>query len=86
IYLFDDSFSALDFLTESRIRIRLAKLLAGKTQIYITQRVASAMACDKIYVIDKGKIVASGKHKELLSESKIYREIYNSQTGGNNNE
>jgi len=85
IYLFDDSFSALDFLTESRIRIRLAKLLAGKTQIYITQRVASAMACDKIYVIDKGKIVASGKHKELLSESKIYREIYNSQTGGNNN-
>jgi ABC-type multidrug transport system fused ATPase/permease subunit len=86
IYLFDDSFSALDFLTESRIRIRLAKLLAGKTQIYITQRVASAMTCDKIYVIDKGKIVASGKHKELLSESKIYREIYNSQTGGNNNE
>ena len=44
------------------------------------------MTCDKIYVIDKGKIVASGKHKELLSESKIYREIYNSQTGGNNNE
>lgn len=85
IYLFDDSFSSLDFLTESRIRMKLSKVLAGKTQIYITQRVASAMTCDMIYVIDKGRIVSSGKHKELLAKSTIYREIYNSQTGGNNN-
>lgn len=82
IYLFDDSFSALDFLTESKIRIRLSSLLQGKTQIYITQRVASAMSCDKIFVMDKGKIVAFGKHKELLNTCKIYKEIYSSQTGG----
>lgn len=85
IYLFDDSFSALDFLTESKIRIKLSTLLQGKTQIYITQRVASAMSSDRIYVMDKGKIVASGKHKELLSSCKIYKEIYNSQTGGTEN-
>lgn len=85
IYLFDDSFSALDFLTESRIRIKLNKLLVGKTQIYITQRVASAMSCDMIYVLDKGNIVAAGKHKELLLSSEIYKEIYSSQTGGGNN-
>lgn len=85
IYIFDDSFSALDFLTESKIRIKLLTVLQGKTQIYITQRVASAMSCDKIFVMDKGKIIASGKHKELLNSCSIYREIYSSQTGGSLN-
>lgn len=82
IYIFDDSFSALDFLTESKIRRKLNEKLAGITQIFITQRVASAMSCDRIYVLDKGKIIASGKHKELLEGCKIYKEIYLSQTGG----
>ncbi|NCA66467.1 MAG: ABC transporter ATP-binding protein [Clostridia bacterium] len=82
IYVFDDSFSALDFLTEAKIRAKLTQRLQAKTQIYITQRVTSAMFCDRIYVIDKGFIVASGTHKELLKNCKIYREIYLSQTGG----
>ncbi len=82
IYIFDDSFSALDFLTESKIKRKLNEKLAGTTQIFITQRVASAMSCDQIYVLDKGEIVANGKHKDLLESCKIYREIYLSQTGG----
>ncbi|HQC54954.1 MAG TPA: ABC transporter ATP-binding protein [Clostridia bacterium] len=82
IYVFDDSFSSLDFLTESRIRKKLNEKLSGSTQIYITQRVASAMGCDQIFVLDKGEIIARGKHKDLLESCKLYREIYLSQTGG----
>ncbi|MDD4840128.1 MAG: ABC transporter ATP-binding protein [Clostridia bacterium] len=82
IYLFDDSFSALDFLTESKIRKRLSKTLVEKTQLIITQRVTSAMSCDNIFVMDKGKLVAEGKHKQLLENCAVYREIYLSQTGG----
>ena len=84
IYIFDDSFSALDFLTESRVRTKLSKKAAGKTQIIITQRVTSAMNSDLILVMDNGKLVDSGKHSELLERCKIYREIYASQTGGAN--
>ena len=84
IYIFDDSFSALDFLTESRVRTKLSKKAAGKTQIIITQRVTSAMNSDLILVMDNGKLVDSGKHSELLEHCKIYREIYASQTGGAN--
>lgn len=82
MYVFDDSFSALDFMTESRLRARLKKRLAGKTQIIVTQRVSSAKACDKILVFDKGKLVAVGKHEELLHSCTLYREIHLSQTGG----
>ncbi|MBR2638955.1 MAG: ABC transporter ATP-binding protein, partial [Oscillospiraceae bacterium] len=82
IYIFDDSFSALDFLTESRLRTKLSKKAAGKTQIVITQRVTSAMNSDLILVMDNGFLVDSGKHTELLERCKIYREIYASQTGG----
>jgi len=84
IYIFDDSFSALDFLTESRVRTKLSKKAAGKTQIIITQRVTSAMNSDLILVMDNGKLVDSGKHSELLERCRIYREIYASQTGGAN--
>lgn len=82
IYIFDDSFSALDFLTESRLRAKLSNKANGKTQIIITQRVTSAMNSDLILVMDNGKLVDSGKHDELLERCKIYREIYASQTGG----
>lgn len=82
IYIFDDSFSALDFLTEAKLRTKLAEKAAGRTQIVITQRVTSAMSSDVIFVMDNGRIVDSGKHDELLSRCKIYKEIYASQTGG----
>lgn len=82
IYIFDDSFSALDFLTESKLRGALNRKAAGKTQIIITQRVTSAMHSDCIFVMDKGCLVGAGTHEQLLSGCEVYREIYASQTGG----
>ena len=82
IYIFDDSFSALDFLTEARLRRALAEHTQGRTRIVITQRVSSAMSCDCIFVMDKGRLVDAGSHQELLDRCKIYQEIYVSQTGG----
>lgn len=85
IYIFDDSFSALDFLTEARLRGALAKHIAGKTQVIVTQRVTSAMHCDKIFVMDRGELVGAGTHDELLRACPVYQEIYASQTGGGSN-
>ena len=82
IYIFDDSFSALDFMTEARLRSRLKKRLAGKTQIIVTQRVSTAKTCDKILVFDSGRLVAVGRHEQLIDACSLYREIYLSQTGG----
>ena len=82
IYIFDDSFSALDFLTEARLRRALAERTQGRTRIVITQRVSSAMSCDCIFVMDKGRLVDAGSHQELQERCKIYQEIYVSQTGG----
>ncbi len=82
IYIFDDSFSALDYLTESKLRSKLNAKLKGKTQIIVTQRSATAMHCDKIYVLEGGKIVGHGKHDDLMKSCEIYKEIYNSQHGG----
>ncbi|MBQ2446596.1 MAG: ABC transporter ATP-binding protein [Oscillospiraceae bacterium] len=82
IYIFDDSFSALDFLTEKNLRSALNEKIQGKTQIVVTQRISSAMSADCIFVMDKGCLVDSGKHEELLGRCTIYREIYASQTGG----
>ena len=85
IYIFDDSFSALDFLTEAKLRAALNRNLAGKTQLIITQRVTSAMHCDVIFVMDAGVLVDCGTHAQLLERCGVYREIYASQTGGNLN-
>lgn len=82
IYIFDDSFSALDFLTEARLRGALAQRIAGKTQIVITQRVTSAMHADCIFVMDKGQLIDAGTHTELLERCGVYKEIFASQTGG----
>lgn len=82
IYIFDDSFSALDFMTEYNLRKALGSRLAGKTQIIITQRVSTAMHTDRIYVFDKGVLVGSGAHADLLDNCEVYKQIYASQTGG----
>ena len=82
IYIFDDSFSALDFLTESEIKDNYAALLRGKSRIVATQRISTAMSADRIYVLDKGRIIGVGTHNELLSSCPIYREIADSQLGG----
>ncbi|MBR6825406.1 MAG: ABC transporter ATP-binding protein [Oscillospiraceae bacterium] len=82
IYIFDDSFSALDFLTEKNLRSALNEKIKGKTQIVVTQRITSAMSSDCIFVMDKGILVDQGKHEELLKRCKIYQEIFASQTGG----
>ncbi|MDD4832497.1 MAG: ABC transporter ATP-binding protein, partial [Clostridia bacterium] len=82
IFIFDDSFSALDYLTESKLRKKVNKYLSGKTQLIVTQRAATAMRCDIIYVMDKGEIVGSGAHENLLKTCPIYKEIYDSQLGG----
>lgn len=81
IYVFDDSFSALDYLTERKIQKKLFERLKGKTKILVTQRVSTALAADRIYVMDKGKVSASGTHEELIKSSLIYREICISQLG-----
>ncbi len=86
VYVFDDSFSALDFLTEANLRKALNAYLRGKTQIIVTQRAATAMRCDRVYVLDNGKVVGVGTHKELMKNCAIYREIYESQMGGRVNE
>ena len=82
VYIFDDSFSALDFLTEANLRKALAEKIRGRTQIIITQRITSAMHCDRVYVMDRGRLVDCGTHRELLERCGIYQEIYASQTGG----
>ena len=86
IYIFDDSFSALDFLTESEIKDNYSKLLAGKSRIVATQRISTAMSADRIYVMDNGKIIGVGTHTELLCNCPIYREIADSQLGGHREE
>ena len=86
VYVFDDSFSALDYLTEANLRKALNKYLNGKTQIIVTQRAATAMRCDRVYVLENGQVVGVGTHKQLLKTCPTYREIYQSQMGGGLNE
>lgn len=81
VYIFDDSFSALDFLTESEIKANYATLLSGKSRIVATQRISTAMSADRIYVLDKGRIIGTGTHDELLDSCTVYREIAESQLG-----
>lgn len=81
VYIFDDSFSALDFLTESEIKENYRTLLHGKSRIVATQRISTAMSADRIYVLDKGRVIGVGTHSELLSSCPIYREIADSQLG-----
>jgi ATP-binding cassette subfamily B multidrug efflux pump len=79
IYILDDSFSALDFKTDARLRAALRKETTASTVIIIAQRVGTVMDADRIIVLDKGRIVGMGRHKELMDSSVVYREIVSSQ-------
>jgi len=79
IYVFDDSFSALDYATDARLRSALATEVAGATMIIVAQRVSTIRHADQILVLDEGHVVASGTHGELMDTSQTYREIVLSQ-------
>lgn len=79
ILILDDSTSSVDLQTESLIQTALDKLMENRTSFVIAQRISTVMSADKILVLDKGKIVAQGKHADLMENEPIYAEIYNSQ-------
>lgn len=79
IYIFDDSFSALDYKTDAAVRAALKAETKDATTIIVAQRVGTIMHADQIIVLDKGEIVAKGTHKELLASSKVYYDIAASQ-------
>ena len=82
IYLFDDSFSALDFKTDRELRKALKKNAAGATVIIVAQRISTIRNADRIYVMDKGRIVGEGTHDELLETCDVYKEIAYTQIEG----
>ena len=79
IYVFDDSFSALDFKTDAKLRGELAKITKDKTVLIVAQRISTIMNADKIVVLDEGRVVGIGKHKELMENCSVYKEIALSQ-------
>ena len=79
IYIFDDSFSALDYKTDSLLRQRLKEVTGNSTVLIVAQRVGTIMNADQIIVLDEGEIVGRGSHDELMKSNAIYREIANSQ-------
>ncbi|WP_195573822.1 ABC transporter ATP-binding protein [Paenibacillus sp. 1001270B_150601_E10] len=79
VYIFDDSFSALDFKTDANLRKALKGETTEATVIIVAQRVSTVMDADQIIVMDEGRIAAIGTHKELLETSEVYREIVSSQ-------
>lgn len=79
IYVFDDSFSALDFKTDIRLRTALKSYTKGSSVIIVAQRVSSILDADNIIVLNEGKIVGQGKHQQLLKDCQVYQEIVFSQ-------
>jgi len=82
ILILDDSTSAVDTATDAKIRKAFAEEIPGTTKLIIAQRVSSIMKADRIIVMDDGKINGIGTHEELLKNNDIYRDVYESQTGG----
>ena len=79
IYIFDDSFSALDFKTDAKLRKELKEYTGGATNIIVAQRIGTIMHADQIIVLDEGKCVGKGKHSELLKNCEVYKQIAYSQ-------
>lgn len=79
IFIFDDSFSALDFKTDAALRRALNNEITGSTVLLIAQRISTIMNADKIVVLDEGKIVGTGTHEELMENCEVYKQIALSQ-------
>lgn len=84
IYIFDDSFSALDYQTDAALRKRLKEVTEEATVLIVAQRVGTIMDADQIIVLDQGEIIGRGKHEELMATNAIYREIADSQLNKGN--
>ena len=82
VLILDDSTSAVDTATDARIRKAFAEEIPGTTKLIIAQRVSSVQHADRIIVMQEGQIDGFGTHEELLASNEIYREVYESQTGG----
>ena len=80
LYIFDDSFSALDFKTDAALRKALAKETKDAAVLIIAQRVSTIQNAHQIIVLDEGRMAGIGKHNELLKNCSVYRKIYESQT------
>jgi len=79
VYIFDDSFSALDYKTDAQLREALSMEIKNKTMLVVSQRISTIINVDKIIVLDKGKIMGQGTHRQLLKNNEIYKEIAYSQ-------
>ncbi|MBS4969796.1 MAG: ABC transporter ATP-binding protein, partial [Lachnospiraceae bacterium] len=79
IYIFDDSFSALDYKTDAALRQALKKETSEATTLIVAQRISTILHADKIMVLDNGNVVGSGTHKELLKSCEVYQQIAKSQ-------
>ena len=82
VYIFDDSFSALDYKTDATLRAELKEKTAESTVMIVAQRISTILHADQIIVLDDGKIAGVGTSEELLQTNEIYREVYESQVKG----
>ena len=82
ILILDDSTSAVDTATDSKIRAALREAIPGTTKLIIAQRISSVMDADRIIVLNDGRLDGFGSHEELLQNNAIYRDVYDSQTNG----
>ncbi|QVY63537.1 ABC transporter ATP-binding protein [Cytobacillus gottheilii] len=80
VYIFDDSFSALDYKTDKNLRAALKKETKDATVVLVAQRISTVVDADRIIVLDKGRMAGIGTHKELMEENEVYREIVKSQS------
>ena len=81
ILILDDSTSAVDTATDAKIRRAFREEIPDTTRLIIAQRISSVQDCDRIIVMDNGRVSGFGTHEELLKSNLIYREVYESQTG-----